>query len=163
MTGGKMRDTLAGVYDDRAARRFAYTPIGSALVLAAALAMLLGVAARRLGTPAFVTKLAAYARSAPERRAAKEAARARERMRAAEQVKTQAALVERKRAAAANAPQPQGPGILGNLGALPKGPPPPLTPLPPMPPPEAPGPPLPAPDRPLTAAERLAQKRRERR
>jgi hypothetical protein len=89
-------------------------------------------------------------------------------MRAVEQVKTQATLLERKRAAAANAPVHQGPGILGNLGSRPPGPPPvgppPIAPLPPLPPPEATGPgPAPPPDRPLTAAERLAQRRRERR
>ena len=51
MTGGKMRDTLAGVFLDRSARRFAYTPLGAWLALAAAVATLLGVASRKIAMP----------------------------------------------------------------------------------------------------------------
>ncbi len=161
MTGGKMRDTLAGIYDDRASRRFAYTPLGSPLVLLAAAAMLLGVAARRLGTPAFITaaasRMRARTKSSEERRASRAAEAVRGHARAAEQAQTNAALLERKRAAAAQAPPHTRTGILNKLPSAPGSPP-----IAPAPPPVAPAPPSPTLDRPLTAAERLAQKRRER-
>jgi hypothetical protein len=48
LTGGKKRDTLAGIFRDRAARRFAYRDITLPLILMAAFALLLAVAARRL-------------------------------------------------------------------------------------------------------------------
>ncbi len=49
LTGGHVRDTLAGIFDDRAARRFAYRSLVPTLILVAAMAMLLAVAARRIG------------------------------------------------------------------------------------------------------------------
>ncbi len=177
MTGGKVRDTLAGIYDDRASRRFAYTKMGSLLVLAAALAMLAGVAARRLGTPSFLASAASRARAAAarapeERRAARESELASARVRAEDQARTNATLLGRKRAAAAT--PNAGPNIFGYAppGAPPPGAPPPGGP-PPGPPPIVPlaAPPpgaagasaaTPAGERPLTAAERLAQRRRER-
>jgi Ca-activated chloride channel homolog len=51
MTGGRMRDTLAGLFDDRVGLRFAYTPIHAPLVLASAIALIAGVGARRIETP----------------------------------------------------------------------------------------------------------------
>ena len=51
MTGGKMRDTLAGIFGDRASRRFAYEDATRPLVLLAAFGLLLAVAARRLALP----------------------------------------------------------------------------------------------------------------
>jgi len=51
LTGGKKRDTLAGIFADRAARRFAYRDITAHLLLVAAFALLLAVAARRLSIP----------------------------------------------------------------------------------------------------------------
>ncbi|MEQ9320995.1 MAG: VWA domain-containing protein [Polyangiaceae bacterium] len=51
LTGGKRRDTLAGIFNDRAGRRFAYRDITMALVLVAAFAFLLAIAARRLALP----------------------------------------------------------------------------------------------------------------
>ena len=51
LTGGKKRDTLAGIFSDRAARRFAYRDITAQLLLVAAFALLLAVAARRLSIP----------------------------------------------------------------------------------------------------------------
>ena len=51
MTGGKVRDTLAGVFLDRATTRFAYRPLSSPLLLAAALFLLFGVAARKVSPP----------------------------------------------------------------------------------------------------------------
>jgi uncharacterized membrane protein len=50
-SGGKLRDTLAGVFLDRDALRFAYTPLSAWLLWLAALALLLAVAARRLTVP----------------------------------------------------------------------------------------------------------------
>lgn len=50
-TGGKVRDSLAGIFRERPPRRFAYAPVGPTLALLAALAMLLGVAARRVDPP----------------------------------------------------------------------------------------------------------------
>ncbi len=50
-TGGKRRDSLAGIFADRASRRFAYKDASPVLILAAACALLLAVAARRLGIP----------------------------------------------------------------------------------------------------------------
>ena len=51
LTGGKRRDTLAGIFADRPRMRFAYEDITVHLALAGALAMLLSVAARRLAMP----------------------------------------------------------------------------------------------------------------
>ncbi len=51
LTGGKRRDTLAGLFHDRGKRRFAYDSVSWLLVLIAAAAMLLMVAARRLAIP----------------------------------------------------------------------------------------------------------------
>ncbi|MFO0660485.1 MAG: VWA domain-containing protein [Polyangiaceae bacterium] len=48
MTGGKVRDSLDGVFLDRATRRFAYTPLTMPLLIAAAASLLLSVAARKL-------------------------------------------------------------------------------------------------------------------
>ncbi len=164
MTGGKVRDTLAGAFDDRAARRFAYTPIGTYLVLAAALAMLFGVASRRLGSPEF-------ARAAMDRamiwrtqsRAAKDR-HAREHkvaiQRARELQTLNANLIATKMKATTRAKADRGLGVIANVRP-PQGPVPPPTTYAPPNAPTAPQPP--AQTRPLTAAERLAQKRRERR
>jgi uncharacterized membrane protein len=54
VTGGKMRDTLAGIFADRDALRFAYQNLNQLLVLLAAAFLLLAVAARRLAMPDFV-------------------------------------------------------------------------------------------------------------
>lgn len=56
MTGGKVRDTLAGVFLDRSSLRFSYTPLTAHLVLLAALAALLSVAARKLSLPSFAAR-----------------------------------------------------------------------------------------------------------
>ncbi|MBM4376020.1 MAG: VWA domain-containing protein [Deltaproteobacteria bacterium] len=48
ITGGKRRDTLAGIFDERGKRRFAYEDVSSRLLVLAAFAWLLAVAARRL-------------------------------------------------------------------------------------------------------------------
>ncbi len=51
LTGGKRRDTLAGIFGDRASRRFAYEDASRALLVLAAVGLLLAVAARRLALP----------------------------------------------------------------------------------------------------------------
>lgn len=51
LTGGKLRDTLAGVFGDRPARRFAYDPLAPLLVLLSAAFLLGAVASRRLLIP----------------------------------------------------------------------------------------------------------------
>jgi hypothetical protein len=56
MTGGKMRDTLAGVFDDRSARRFSYAPLARWLTLLAGVALVLAVAARKAGVPDAVAR-----------------------------------------------------------------------------------------------------------
>jgi hypothetical protein len=160
MTGGKMRDTLAGLYDDRAARRFAYTPLLPLLSLVAACAMLLGVASRRLGVPAFVSAMFGRARTRArqgeaDQRAALAFAEAHERERAIRQTKTSDALLARKRKGTSPSP-PAGSSILGAA------PPPPAAQRPIGSPPSRPGAPRTAPRTPqISTAERLAQKRRE--
>lgn len=72
LSGGELRDTLAGVFAARDLRRFAYRSLTQALLVWAALLLLCAVAARRLALPAALallpTRLAA-------RRAARHAAR----------------------------------------------------------------------------------------
>jgi len=165
MTGGKVRDTLAGIYDDRGARRFAYTPLGAPLALLAAIAMVLGVGARRLGTPDFLSRMAARMRGWSSRSKEARAARARDReaglARARQLEQINAALLATKQRAA---PRAAGPiaqqGILGRAPAAPPAQPPP--PAGQAQPPAAPPAAVPA-ERELTAAEKLALRRRERR
>lgn len=57
LSGGKLRDTLAGIFNDRPGRRFAYQSMSSLLALLAACGVLLMVAARRLALPAAVLAL----------------------------------------------------------------------------------------------------------
>ncbi|AKT37482.1 VWA domain-containing protein [Chondromyces crocatus] len=64
LTAGKRRDTLAGIFADRAARRFAYQDATPSLVLLAAFGLLLAVAARRLALPEALQKLPQRVRSA---------------------------------------------------------------------------------------------------
>ncbi|MEO8876982.1 MAG: vWA domain-containing protein, partial [Polyangiaceae bacterium] len=171
MTGGKVRDTLAGAFDDRAARRFAYTPISSALALMAAFAMLLGVASRRLGSPEFARAAMDRAmiwrtesREAKIRRAKEHAVAVK---RAGDLEKLNANLIatkmrsttraqtDRGMGVIASAPKPTGSQMVGGPGAVPPGQN--------RVQPNAPTAAVPPASRPLTAAERLAQKRRERR
>lgn len=63
-SGGKVRDTLAGVFLDRDAERFAYTPLGPWLLGLAALTLLLAVATRRLSLPEGLERAWANARAA---------------------------------------------------------------------------------------------------
>ncbi len=56
LTGGKVRDTLAGLFEDRPPRRFAYSPLLPWLAVIAASALLSSVAARRLSPPEALLK-----------------------------------------------------------------------------------------------------------
>jgi uncharacterized membrane protein len=56
VTGGRVRDTLAGVFADRDALRFAYQNLNRWLIVLAAGGLLLGVASRRLALPDFATQ-----------------------------------------------------------------------------------------------------------
>jgi uncharacterized membrane protein len=58
VTQGKMRDTLAGIFADRDALRFAYQNLRQWLILLSAGCLLLGVASRRLAVPEFVLNAA---------------------------------------------------------------------------------------------------------
>ncbi|MGE0328560.1 MAG: hypothetical protein AB7S68_39970, partial [Polyangiaceae bacterium] len=57
MSGGKTRDTLAGIFNDRVSRRFAYRSIDGILILIAALTLLSGVGARRVALPEWFSNL----------------------------------------------------------------------------------------------------------
>lgn len=61
LSGGKRRDTLAGIFGDRGTRRFAYRDATPSLVVLAAAGLLLAVAARRLAMPSRVVAWAARA------------------------------------------------------------------------------------------------------
>jgi Ca-activated chloride channel family protein len=51
LSGGKVRDTLAGIFHDRSARRFAYQDLSGLFLVVSALGLLGSVAARRLSLP----------------------------------------------------------------------------------------------------------------
>jgi hypothetical protein len=172
MTGGKVRDTLAGLFDDRAARRFAYKSIVPWLALLSAMAMLMAVAVRRVGVPDVFAALSAAARTR------REETRRRRADQAAEAARSQAlAMEEQQRLRDAIVARRQ-----REVGAARDLPPPPFAPrdLTPAAPPARPMPPAPASglgaaptpaaappprptERPLTAAEQLALRRRNRR
>lgn len=86
-SGGKTRDTLAGLFDDRGPRRFAYTPLTPAMLLASAILMIMGVGARRLGVPRFVSRAQERVREA--RKARTERRKLRDRMRAQQAARAQ--------------------------------------------------------------------------
>jgi uncharacterized membrane protein len=107
VTGGQVRDTLAGIFTERSVKRFAYTSLDLPLLLMAAFALLLGVAARRLAMPewagAIPRGLRARARARSERareRAVQNAARAEAR------ASTLGALRERKAESSAETTRP---------------------------------------------------------
>jgi hypothetical protein len=167
MTGGKMRDTLAGVYDDRGARRFAYKQLSAPLLLLGAIALVTGVGARRLGVPDWL--IALWARARARRQAPGGGEESRERAR--EEVKRGrlAALLSTKERSGGrvNRPgvsvvSPERGGMLAQHSPAPTTKPtattaPVAIPTTPTTPNAGPA------ERPLTAAERLVQKRRERR
>ncbi|MBX3126964.1 MAG: VWA domain-containing protein [Polyangiaceae bacterium] len=65
VTGGKVRDTLAGIFNERDVKRFAYRNVTPPLIWLAALALLFSVAARRLAMPEWLLR----AQSRAKRRA----------------------------------------------------------------------------------------------
>jgi len=68
LSGGKRRDTLAGIFADRATRRFAYDDPTKILAIAAALLLLAAVASRRIALPeAWLRVFERRARLAPAR------------------------------------------------------------------------------------------------
>jgi Ca-activated chloride channel family protein len=161
LTGGRVRDTLAGLFDDRAGRRFAYRSVVPPLILVAAIAMLLAVAARRVGVPdvlsAAAKRVGTWRQEGARRQAERDAQQAREQQAAiAEQQRLRDVILARRQTGA------QGGQELRPM-AVPA-PAPVATPARPAaavpPTPTAPGAPV---ERPLTAAEKLALKRRERR
>ncbi len=62
-TSGRVRTTMAGIFDDRSVRRFAYEDVQRYLVLASALALLGVVMARKLGIPEGLADWLAKARA----------------------------------------------------------------------------------------------------
>jgi hypothetical protein len=146
LSGGKKRETLAGIFDDRASLRFAYRDITLWVLIVAASAMFLAVAARRLSIPraayAWIPAAAAW-RPWHRRRGAPapggETATA-----------TLDALLERRQGGAERGRPPP----VATSAEPPAAPaaPPPATPPPAAPPP--------AEQRPGSMAERLAARRR---
>jgi hypothetical protein len=55
-SGGKERDTLAGIFLDRDAERFGYTPLTPLLIYLAAFGLLFAIAARRLSAPEWLER-----------------------------------------------------------------------------------------------------------
>jgi Ca-activated chloride channel family protein len=150
-TGGRVRDTLAGIFHDRGEQRFAFQNLELAMLLAAAFTLLLSVGTRRLGVPDAVQRLARRLARPGKRQA--EAAHGAP---AAQPAATLAALRQVKARgdaelrAGRNAPLPAAPEAPRS--------PPPLPATRPQPPPPAAAPP----GRPLTSAEILLQRRRGR-
>jgi uncharacterized membrane protein len=157
LTGGKRRDTLAGVFADRATKRFAYRAMTSTLVVLAALGLLLSVAARRLAVPEAWLALPGRLRGMVRRPSTE---------RAADRVVTtestaRSLLAARGRARAARTPAPVRPAptaaavLLSEVVAARHAPLPPSGPAPPT---AAPAPPA-IPNK--TAAEILVERRRK--
>jgi Ca-activated chloride channel homolog len=155
-TGGRARDTLAGLFDERAARRFAYRALAPQLAILSALAMLFGVAARRAGIPDWVSasvgRVHAWREDGARRRRERAASLLdAQELAVAERERLRDAIVRRRRVTPAEAEQSL--------------PPLPITRA--IPPRASAARPPAAPDvgsdeRPLTAAERLALRRRQR-
>ena len=162
ITSGRLRDTLAGVFDDRSKQRFSYVALAPWLTFFSAVLMLSSVASRRLGMPEALAKvLDALAMRRQKRANIRAGRRADMKMRADtiadEQRRKQDVLRARK---AQTYDHHRGglmsPVVVPPAEAVlpPRGPPIP----PPMQSEEAGKPPA----RELSAAERLALKRRER-
>jgi len=152
VSGGKMRDTLAGIFDDRAARRRAYRSANPSLLALAAVALLVSVAGRRAGIPDVVSRWVDRLRRPPTAKPTPIAV----------PTGTTAALLTAKAARrAARTPSPPAGETKPNATAAPLKPAIratlPTSPSPP-PPPHTRGP-----DRPLSAAEILLARRRQRR
>ncbi|MBP9112243.1 MAG: VWA domain-containing protein [Polyangiaceae bacterium] len=167
VSGGKTRDSLAGIFEERSKRRFAYKSYSTLLSALAALALLLSVVARRFGVPDALERTFARAeawksnRLANRIRSKEDAARSREA--ANELAVRNRELVEaskrRLKDATAQGRIVQG-GIVQQALSQPTPPTPPSGAAAPPPTPAA-KPPTPQ-GRTLSTAERLAQKRRDR-
>jgi Ca-activated chloride channel family protein len=161
LTGGRVRDTLAGVFDDRAAHRFAYRSLVPPLAIFAAIAMLLAVAARRLGVPESVAnasrRWAERNATRAQRRAASAAEHARADALAIQEQERLRDIVRARRQREAHASD-------AALSDPPRPAQPPAKTAPPAPTSAHTDatPPIPA-ARPLTSVEELARRRRERR
>jgi uncharacterized membrane protein len=159
LTGGRVRDTLAGLFDDRAARRFAYRSLVPSLIILASVAMLLAVASRRAGvSDAWVLTMArvdSWRAARREREAERAAAHVREQALAIREQERLRDVIRSKREQQTRAHPDSGdvPSHPVSLRA-----PPPVKPTPVATPPAEGGA-----NRPLTAVEMLARKRRERR
>ena len=167
-SGGKLRDTLAGIFHDRDAVRFAYTPLSSFLLWIAGLTLLLAVAARRLSLPEGFERAWAWATTPRPAAATQSSPPSPSAVRALERLRARA----RNPAESADAPPPSVPRFSRPA------PPPSLPPdrpaaqlagVPPSrsfaapPATAAPAGPGPAATRPQTAAEILLARRRGRR
>ncbi|MFO0679828.1 MAG: VWA domain-containing protein [Polyangiaceae bacterium] len=169
LTGGKLRDTLAGVFDDRGVRKFAYSSLSALVNLLAGLLLLAAVASRRLSVPEGVVRALVRVKDTfVENAAAKGARLEKERltreMHARDQERAHLALQRRKHETQAKLPERPGNmpgGLLGTAADAPS----PVHSAPTAPrgqssasnaenpaPPEAPK---------LTAAELLAMRRRK--
>jgi Ca-activated chloride channel family protein len=84
LSNGKLRDTLAGIFEDRPGRRFAYQSLTQLLLLLSTFGVLAMVTARRLALPKAVTELPERWRTRRAERAARAERRARSRDEAAE-------------------------------------------------------------------------------
>jgi hypothetical protein len=87
LSGGKLRDTLTGIFEDRPDRRFAYQSITALLALLGTCGILLMVAVRRLALPAAVTALPARFKARHAERLARAERRARDRAERAERAR----------------------------------------------------------------------------
>jgi hypothetical protein len=77
LSSGKQRDTLAGIFHDRGARRFAYQSLSETLLWVGAALLLFAVAARRLALPEVLVALPGRIRARTT--AARDASKARSR------------------------------------------------------------------------------------
>jgi hypothetical protein len=68
LSGGVVRDTLAGTFHDRPSRRFAYSSISATLAMLSAIGLLFAVGARRLALPDALTRIPARAAERRRRR-----------------------------------------------------------------------------------------------
>jgi uncharacterized membrane protein len=185
LSGGAVRDTLAGVFHDRPPRRFAYASISATLAMLSAVGLLFAVGARRLALPDTLTRLSARAAERRRRRREERERRALETV--AEPTSSEPSVVPKGPHPSAEAPAPSGTSLdalrqakararATSSAPPPRGrPPSTLAPPHPIPPPPAgptftpppagrPSSPSQAPaPRPKSAAEILLERRRGRR
>ncbi len=155
ISGGKRRDTMAGIFEERADLRFAYRDVTLPLLLVAAFAMLLAVAARRLSMPEGLA--GAFSRRRKANKPTPEAVPA-----GADAQATLDSLLSRKKGEPAKETPtqeavPAAPSVAGAPlppEATPATPTTPATPAPPVPPAGPAGAPQ------VSSAERLAARRR---